>query len=57
MTRGGGSPERALLHEPHVLLMEVGLDAASCSDLLKLILSMRTQRSVAVLTVPVRAAR
>jgi ABC-2 type transport system ATP-binding protein len=43
---------RALLHEPRVLLMDeatVGLDPASRSDLLKLILAMRAERSVAVL--------
>jgi len=43
---------RALLHEPRVLLMDeatVGLDPASRSDLLRLILAMRTQRSVAIL--------
>jgi ABC-2 type transport system ATP-binding protein len=43
---------RALLHEPRVLLMDeatVGLDPASRSDLLKLILSLRSERSVAVL--------
>jgi ABC-2 type transport system ATP-binding protein len=43
---------RALLHEPSLLLMDeatVGLDPASRSDLLKLILTMRAERSVAVL--------
>jgi len=43
---------RALLHEPRVLLMDeatVGLDPASRSELLKLILSLRAERSVAVL--------
>jgi ABC-2 type transport system ATP-binding protein len=43
---------RALLHQPRVLLMDeatVGLDPASRSDLLKLILSLRAERSVAVL--------
>jgi ABC-2 type transport system ATP-binding protein len=43
---------RALLHEPRVLLMDeatVGLDPASRSDLLKLLLAMRSERSVAVL--------
>jgi ABC-2 type transport system ATP-binding protein len=43
---------RALLHEPRVLLMDeatVGLDPASRGDLLKLMLAMRAERSVAVL--------
>ncbi len=43
---------RALLHQPRVLLMDeptVGLDPASRSELLKLILSLRAERSVAVL--------
>jgi len=43
---------RALLHEPRVLLMDeptVGLDPASRSDLLKFILGLRAERSVAVL--------
>jgi ABC-2 type transport system ATP-binding protein len=43
---------RALLHAPSVLLMDeatVGLDPASRGDLLKLIHSMRAERSVAVL--------
>jgi len=43
---------RALLHEPSVLLMDeatVGLDPASRSDLLRLLLAMRIERSVAVL--------
>ena len=43
---------RALLHEPQILLMDeatVGLDPASRSDLLKLLLAMRAERKVAVL--------
>ena len=43
---------RAFLHEPRVLLMDeatVGLDPGSRSDLLKLMLSLRAERSVAVL--------
>src|SRR5215211_1200200 len=43
---------RALLHEPQLLLMDeptVGLDPQSRSDLIKLILSMRRERDVAVL--------
>ena len=43
---------RALLHEPRLLLMDeatVGLDPQSRGDLIKLILAMRTERSVAVL--------
>jgi ABC-2 type transport system ATP-binding protein len=43
---------RALLHEPRVLLMDeatVGLDPGSRSELLKLIISLRAERAVAVL--------
>jgi ABC-2 type transport system ATP-binding protein len=43
---------RALLHDPRVLLMDeptVGLDPQSRTDLVKLLLTMRNERSVAVL--------
>ena len=43
---------RALLHEPRLLLMDeatVGLDPQSRSDLIRLMLAMRAERSVAVL--------
>ena len=41
-----------MLHEPRVLLMDeptVGLDPASRSDLIKLMLTMRAERAVALL--------
>jgi ABC-2 type transport system ATP-binding protein len=43
---------RALLHQPRLLLMDeptVGLDPQSRGDLLRLILNMRTERTVAIL--------
>ncbi len=43
---------RALLHEPRLLLMDeatVGLDPASRGDLIRLMLTMRAERNVAVL--------
>jgi len=43
---------RALLHEPRLLIMDeptVGLDPASRSDLIKLMLELRAERGVAVL--------
>ena len=43
---------RALLHEPRVLLMDeatVGLDPASRTELLRFLLALRSERSVAVL--------
>jgi len=43
---------RALLHQPRLLLMDeptVGLDPQSRSDLIKLMLAMRSERAVAVL--------
>ena len=52
---------RALLHEPRLLLMDeatVGLDPQSRSDLIKLMLAMRAERSVAVLwATPASATR